>query len=411
MRARHDSRLAAALLCGVCVVAGCQKPPAAKIVPPPEAVFVSLATLEAAHPLQASLRELDAAAARLQKDAQAPAPVALPEGVRTAFAPLPKIAATGEARNRAARASLLASATETLRRYIAARRATGARILAEKRSELRGIARAESASEEAKARAAIQDETRASIFARAGDELNTGIRRDAADINLTPGNVVSLARDPQTELPSEAVLEAQIATLRANPVDPPPVSDEARLTKLLRDLEAKLAALRAANQKDLAFQDAQIADAIATIRADNDRRVEEQLRNLPGIQNARAEIADARRDVLRVLENVRRTEAASAAGVAATKAVTLSTLPLIEAVAVSPVQTADALRALSVARAKIRATIRRDVTAAVRDAGATRNLAPTLAPAPTLPDRTTDFSQWIFGNVRAETLSNKKTRS
>ncbi|MBC8140579.1 MAG: hypothetical protein H7Y38_03975 [Armatimonadetes bacterium] len=410
MAHRGQRQLTGILIAGLfALVAGCApKPPATK-VSAPTPVFVRLASLEAAHPLQASLRELDAAAIRLRADSTAPVARAF-AATDTTFAPTPRSKAGDTARNVAARNALRESATETLRRYIVARRRAGERIRAEKRAELEGIARAQSADEEAAARVQIENETRAAIFLRAQTELDTAIRRDAATVNLTPGNVVTLARDPETQLPSVAVLESQIAVLRANPTTPPRVSDEARLTNLLRDLEAELARLRRADDRDLAFQDALIADAIATIRGENTRRVEEQLANLPGRINARAEIADARRELLTLLENLRRTESASAANVAATGNTAQNAPPAIASATISPAQTANTLRGLSVARANIRSTIRRDVVAAVRDVGVSRNLAPTLTPAPALPDRTGDFSRWIFGNVRAATLSEEKTR-
>lgn len=388
------------------LVAGCTPTPSAPATPTP--VFVRLAELEAAHPLQASLRDLDAAAARLRADNIAPkAGRVVATGVTLASEP--RNAGADTARNRAARDALRESATETLRRYVVARQRTGERIRAEKRAELEGIARARSADAEAAARVRIEDETRAAIFKRAEEELNTAIRRDAANVNLTPGNLLSLARDPETQLPSAAVLEKQIAILRANENGKSRVSDEARITRLLRDLEAKLAALRKADDRDLAFQDALIADAIATIRGENTRIVEKQLENLPGRTNARAEIATSRRELLTLLENLRRTESAAAAGVSASANMETGAPSLIGSVPVSFAQTASTLRTLSVARANIRATIRRDVTAAVRDVGISRHLAPTFAPAPALPDQTAQFSQWIFGNVRAGTLSEQKT--
>src|SRR5688572_5244753 len=64
---------------------GCGKPRAARPAPKPTQAFVRLQTLEEAHPLAKSLRELDAVAERLNRDNTARA-IAQPTNIT--FAPL-----------------------------------------------------------------------------------------------------------------------------------------------------------------------------------------------------------------------------------------------------------------------------------------------------------------------------------
>ena len=398
----------AVLLCVAAALpffAGCAKPSATKAAPKPEPVFVRLSTLEAAHPLAASLRDLTDAAERLRRDSTTPVIPGVAFTLPTVSA-APVDRAAANRRNAAARAALQESALVTLRRYAVARRLTEARIRAEKRAELEGIAHANSADEEAAARARIEAETRAAIFARANAERAAAIKRDAAELNLSNDNVVSLALDPKTKLPDrEVTLEKQVQILRDNPVNPPPVSDEARLTKLLRDWDAELARIRKANDRDITFNDALIADAISTIRADNLIWVEEQLAKRPNSSDAQAEGTGLRAELLTLLENLRTGATAPLLPVAPSLANSPAAIAPVRA---SSADSADAVRRLMKERDAIRAVIRRDTVAAVRDAATVRNLTPGLVPMPGLSDRTADFRGFIFGNVRAVSLSKKQ---
>ena len=397
------ARLGLLAFTAVLLAAGCAKPPATRTEPPPRPVFVRLATLEAAHPLAGSLRDLDAAAMRLRTD------TALPPA--EAFAPvvlkaMPAQNTLSEARrNTVARAALRRSAEATLRAYVAARERTEQRIRDEKRAELQGIARASSAGEEAVARTRIEAQTRDALFARAEKERTATIRRDAASVNLSNDNVISVARDPETRLPDAAVLERQVVELKKrNPplrVLPSLSSDEARLTKLLRDWQDEIARIRAANDRDVAFNDGLIADAIATIRAENDIRVEKQLAQLFNNRESTAELSAIRAQLLALLQNLRQSEQFATGGVQAP----VSVVPMAVAPPGSTSATTGVLRRLLAERTAIRTAIRRDVTAAVRDAGFAHRLAPSLAASPALSDRTGDFQHWIFGNVRATSLS------
>ncbi|MBC8134855.1 MAG: hypothetical protein H8F28_03095 [Fibrella sp.] len=393
------------------ILAGCAPPRAAKPAPKPQRAYVRLQTLTEAHPLTPSLRELDAIAERIRRDSVA-RPVA--PLIRVRFAPLSSQTAniTDIQRNTGARNSLRRNAETTLSRYITALRNTNQRIRDEKRSELEGIARARSAEQEAEARASIENETRLAIAARSDTARDTRIRRNAARLNLSNNNIISVARDPETNLPSEKRLEAQIATLREREANPPPTdeepfltSDEARMTKLLRDLEAQLAKIRAANERDTTFNNGLIADAIATIRSDNAIWVEEQLAKLPMRDQSRSELAAIRSELAILLLNLQQTERFTRSSVSKISDRGSSSLSAIPSVVTSSPLTGDLSRRLSAERAAIRTTIQRDVLAAVRDAGLSHNIEPVFSSASNTPNRTADFQRWIFGNVDAITLS------
>lgn len=391
---------------------GCGTPRAAKPAPKPQRAYVRLQTLAEAHPLANSLRELEITAERLRRDSAVQAN-AQPEKIT--FAPIGSHSAntTDNQRNTSARQALRRDAAVTLSRYIAALRNTNQRIRDEKRAELEGIARARSAEREAEARTEIENQTRLAIAARSDAARDARIRRNAARLNLSNNNVISVARDKETHLPSEKRLEEQIETLREREKNPPPpsdekffTSDEARLTKLLRDLEAQLAEIRAANERDTTFNNGLIADAIATIRSDSAIWVEEELAKLPFRDQSQIELAAIRRELAALLTTLQQTERltrANAVQIAEQRSPTLSPIASLPA---APVVTDDLFRRLSAERTAIRATIQRDLLAAVRDAGLAHNVEPVFTSASNLPDQTDEFHRWIFGNVDAVSLSN-----
>ncbi|MBC7807410.1 MAG: hypothetical protein H7145_14825 [Akkermansiaceae bacterium] len=372
-----------------------------------------LETLTEAHPLANSLRELDATEARLRSDSAIKSSA---QPVSVSFAPIASrpVNPSDIARNTTARDGLRRNAEITLSRYIAALRNTNQRIRDEKRAELEGIARAQSAEREAQARTEIENQTRLAIAARSDKARETRIRRNAARLNLSNNNVISVARDPETNLPSEERLETQITTLREREKNPPPpgdrpflTSDEARLTKLLRDLEALLAEIRAANDRDTTFNNGLIADAIATIRSESAIWVEEQLAQMPIRDQSRAELSVIRSQLSALLQNLQQTERLTQARVLRISDGGVVARPPIAAILPSAPITDELLSNLSTERAAIRAAIRRDVLAAVRDAGLARNVEPVFLSSSNLPNRTDDFRRWIFGNVDAVTMSNK----
>jgi hypothetical protein len=407
---------AAACFCAAAALfTGCAKPRAAKPTPKPQRAYVQLQALAEAHPLAPSLRELEATAQRLRRGVGG-TPAAPGELERITFAPVAPRRAdpANERRNTEARRILLRDAEVNLTRYVAALRNTGRRIHEEKRAEWEGIAHARSAEREAEARRNIQNETRVAIAGRSEEALALRIRRNVARLNLDSNNIISVARDPLTNLPSKERLEEQVAELREREKNPPPdpkepffTSDEARLTKLLRDLQASLAKIRAANERDTLFNDGLIADAIATIRSDNAIWVEEQLAAMPLRDRGRAEWAVIRGELAILLRNLQQTERSTGANVARIAAQGAAELPPVRVPSTSAPVTGELLGRLSAERAAIRDAIRRDLLAAVRDAGLAHNVEPVFDSASNLPNRTDDFQQWIFGNVDAVALSNQ----
>ncbi len=404
---------AAAYFCAAAALSvGCAAPRAAKPLPKPGRAYVRLQALMDAHPMTPSLRELDAAERRLNRTATIPGTIRIEDSV---FSPVlaGNVGNLSDGRRTiAARAALRRNAEVTLARYITSLRNTSERIAEEKRAVLEGIARARSAEREAQARAEIENETRLAIAGRSTESSALRIKRNAARLNLSNNNIISVARDPGTNLPSEERLEEQIATLREREKTPPPAteepfytSDEARLTKLLRDLEAKLAQIRATNERDTLFNNAVIADAIATIRSDSAIWVEEQLALIPDRDPSRTELARIRRELLALLQNIQRTEQYTRVAVRQIANRDTPSLPPVSPVR-SPVPATDALSGrLATERAAIQNAIRLDVLAAVRDAGLSRNVEPVFEYSSNLPDRTGDFKGWIFGNVDAIPLS------
>ncbi len=399
---------AAVLTLGGCAV------PAPQAAAKPERAYVGVETLVAAHPLAASLRDLDAAAQRLRGDAAVPARVGTPEVFAPILSDTPTRSGTDAKRNADARLALRRSAETTLTRYVATIAAIGARIRVEKRAEFEGIASARGADREAAARTRIENETRDAIVSRSDAARQARIRRDAAKLNLSNQNVVSVARDPVTKLPSDKRLEEQIAALSAHAEKPPPrptpfvTSDEARLTKLLRDWEKEVNRIRDANDRDVTFNNGLIADAIATIRAENDEWVRKQLAKLPADDGQGTEIAALRRELLALLQDLEATERVAArAAMADGAGARLPPLPAVAPVMVTRPDSDAVYRQIVAERADIRDAIRRDVVAAVRDAGQAHNVEPVFSPAPNLPDRTPEFRRWIFGNVDTVPLSNQ----
>lgn len=399
--------LVAATLCG------CGKPRAAQPAPKPTQAYVQLEALEEAHPLANSLRELDAVAERLNRDNTARA-ASQPTNVRFAPVSSRETSPSDTRRNLGARQSLRRSAEETLSRYIAGLRSTNQRIRAEKRAELEGIARAQSATKEAQERARIENDTRNKIVERSDEARDARIRRNAARLNLSNNNVISVARDPETNLPSQKRLEEQINELREREKNPLATndgtfltSDEARLTKLLRDLEALLANIRAANERDTDLNNKLIDEAIARVRSQSAEWVEDELAKLPIRDQSRTELIAIRRELVTLLQNLQQTELTTrASALQISQSGGESLPPIVLPQTTSPV-TSDLFQHLSAERTAMRTTIQRDVLAAVRDAGLVHNVAPVFRSSSNIPNRTDEFRQWIFGNVDAVPLSNQ----
>lgn len=414
---RYRAIGAASVLALAAFVTGCGKPRAEKPAPPPQRAFVSLQTLAEAHPLANSLRELDASAERLRRD-NAARPIAQAE--RITFAPVREqtVNPADNRRNNAARTSLQQNAEITLARYIRALRNTNQRVQEEKRAELEGIARARSAESEAQARAEIENQTRLAIAGRSDDARDARIRRNAARLNLGNNNIISVARDPETNLPSEKVLEAQIQELREreernpsrDPGDNFVTSDEARMTKLLRDLEAQLREIRTANERDTLFNNDMIADAIATIRSNNAVWVEEQLAKMPNRDQSQTQLTSLRRELTALLLNLQQTERFTRLSGTLISGQSENGFVDMPPIASSPAVTNDLFGRLDAERAAIRAAISSDLLAAVRDAGLAHNVEPIFSKTSNLPNRTGDFHRWIFGNVDAVTLSNQSAQ-
>ena len=408
------------------LLAGCGRN-AAVTPAAPTVAYVRLAALEAAHPLQASVRDLDALAARLRGDVGGGKIIAAPIAALPMTVPPPAalsaISASDAARIRGARAALFAGAIETLRRYDVALRAARLKIIAEKRAELAGVARAEGRLKVAGIRKNIDDRTRRALFdgpevngqtappdGRAYTYLNTQIKHDNAKTNLTQDNVVSVARD-DAGVRSKAVLQKQISVLGKNPKAV--VSDEARLTKTRDDLAVAL------DQFDT--EDADIVDAatvelrreIARVRAEDAARVDEQVAKLIGSKQDQKAIDRLRAELTTVLRRIVATDQNMAGDTASAMQTTQSTAPAPHALLLpahtSPAARDNALRRIARERAHAVQTIASDTAGAVRDAALLHGLTAVFAPAALVPDRTADFAGWIFGsnrNVSQTPLSN-----
>ncbi|MCC5613481.1 hypothetical protein LC612_44215 [Nostoc sp. CHAB 5834] len=402
----------AVLFLAAVLVGGCKAPQAAKEAPKPQTVYVSLESLFDAHPLASSLRDLEITEQRLRRE-NISRPSAIVEEVK--FSPISRRAfsSANQTRNANARMNLQRNAEVTLRRYINSLRNTNQRIRDEKKAELEGIARARSAASEAEARATIENKTRLAIAGRSLEARNTRIRRNAARLNLSNNNVISVARDPVTHLPSKERLEEQVTELQKRDVasggtntKPFLTSDEARLTKLLRDLEALLANIRDANERDTNINNALIAEAIAAIRAENALWVETELAKSPLRDRSRQELAVIREELSRLLINLRNTEQAGAQMIGSISQEATLRRSSIGSLVSESTKTTDLISRLNEERNAIRSAIRKDITSAVRDAGLVRNLRPVFSSTSNTPNRTDEFRQWIFGNVDGVSMSN-----
>lgn len=382
-------------------------------------VYVRLDTLTARHPLAATLRDLDTAAAQLRRNAVSVSP--------TAATNLPAIPATSSlsggatptdvARNRAARRKLLASARDTLRDYANALEMVRLRIAEEEEAELKAIANTNSATEEREARQRAEDQTKTALFDEADEDgklqpnrrayryLNTQVQRNAADINRRDGNVISIAREEKPpHLPSDTVLEQQITTLDTDPKAR--VSDQARLTYTLRKLDE---ALKRFQQDDEDFEAAgriQFERDLALIRAKNAAWVKNELAKSTAGKVDQAQLVRLQTELTQLLRNLTGLEKQSAAsaiqyGAGATGQLTENAITLPRSSGIGT--TVTTFVRLAREREALRNVIRRDTETAVRDVAAAHSLSPFFQPSnggKSLPDRTSDFAQWIFPKVR-----------
>ena len=393
------------------LLAGCAQNPAAKTISSPP-VYVRLAVLEASHPLQASVQNLDALAVRLRADSGSEPAAILATTVSQITAPPPAVlsalAASDAVRNRFARTALLVNATETLRRYADALESAQQKIVAEKRAELEGIARIKSRAQIASARVRIDDETRAALLAgtdssgqqsplgRSFSHLNTQIKHDSAATNLNEGNVIAVARD-DTGVRSKVVLQKQIVLLDTSPKAT--VSDEARLTKTRDELANLLDRFETDDADYIAAATIRFRHEVTRIRAANDALVEAQLADLPGGAQDRAILARLRKELIATLHAVV-LPARAASDNPFSEPQTVAPLLAPAPMSLSFRARDAALRRIADERDKATRTIASDTITAVRDAAAIRHLTPVFVPSPAVPDRTADFRTWIFGSVR-----------
>ena len=420
---------------------------------PPRRASVRLGSLLPAHPLWSEIGRIDAMLARLGAVSD---PARSPDGAYT----LPALDARpgdGEERIRRQRANEQAALRQTadanLTAFLAALEYRNSLRVAQRRDELEAILRGEIADRMRTGRAEIDAETWAGIVTASNDlpdgefgQANLIAKRDALRNNLrTPPLLRSLtdaeklkediARVDEAKkragqpLGSANRVDAVPPERRADPAEGTPknlakaqsppeplkgadgtplvVSDRARVTSDLREVEARRTALAAR----LAALEAEGRERIARLNADLEREKDDRIaktlaaeRDQDREENLVGELREKRdEDMAREAEIAARYRASGAASGALTARGGLGNIRLADPLPVEAFGAGGAAAGGASARARLlrerqrlEAILRADVTDAVRDAAYVRNIAVTIVETTaTKDDMTERFRVWI----------------